>query len=982
MQHKASPVVLVALALLLHLTVLASAQSVSTSDGVTLNFTSTGAFSSMTVNGNTVPTLSGVTGGFFIVPMDGVAIDSTRHTYYPGTQITGTATQNGSNLTITGTAQNQSFSITLTGGLPYIKVDGTVTGNGSDHAFLVDFRLPVDANNWTWANRVSNSTVTTSPTPTQVISTSPNTNWYFAATGFHWVWHPQLSQNPYGTITAYNVSGVSNMGISLSPLFYPPCAYAIEYDAQTGFFIEFELGTTPKTTKHPNTADFHFVLYQHNPKWGNRSAVQRYQSFFPDWFNRATTGGNWFGDVTHANYPATTTDFRMKYAEGTAYDDSITEADGILTMNYTEPWCFHTWTEDPGQVWPETLDVAANWSTDNCHCPGNRGMTNAECTQAMFNSVVMNPDGSFVGPDSPDLWTDYNNGESWRWMMNPDPEVSNWEQFTPGTTRSGNQEFRELYDNWGKAPGSNIYTGLYYDSVGGYWAGWGAVHNFNPNHWQYYDYSPGIYWGSLRSIGDNYGDGLVTMWAPMSNVEWARYVYSQMRKEGRIVMGNMGPSYEMFMMVPFLDMWGIETLPENVAITDMAMERATAGPKPISFGHGYNDSNGNARMAGTTQLLEELPYDIYPGMGDPDVTQSWMATDITNLRPTYQLYMPIFDALDHADWNPITAAVASDTANEMLERYGPDSTGAIYLVLRNMNASSSSTGTVTVYSSDLGWVSSPTVTVSELIYGTAPSKSFDGNGNLVLNFGSIAALDDRVVKLVYSSAPTVPVAAFTASATTVSVNSPVNFTDQSTHSPTAWYWDFGDGCTSLSQNPSHTYTAGGSNGAQYIVSLTASNASGQSTCTKDKYLTVTAAPVASFSWYRVRGALGAETTAEFHDRSLILRPLGRGPSGMAGHPPRRTRPIPTPRPVPTPCALTATNASGNNTSTQTGLVVILPVAADFTANYTFGAAPLAVSFTDGSAGNSDFLVLDASEMAALPPPRTPPTPTLRRATIR
>ena len=130
--------------------------SVSTSDGVTLTLTNTGAFSSLTVNGNTAPTLSGVNGGFFIVPMDGVSIDATRHTYYAGTQVTGTATQSGNVVTITTSAiQNQTFTITLTGGLPYIKVDGTVTGNGTDHAFLVDFRLPVNANNWTWCNAVA-----------------------------------------------------------------------------------------------------------------------------------------------------------------------------------------------------------------------------------------------------------------------------------------------------------------------------------------------------------------------------------------------------------------------------------------------------------------------------------------------------------------------------------------------------------------------------------------------------------------------------------------------------------------------------------------------------------------------------------------------------------------------------------------------------------------------------------------------------------
>ncbi len=59
-----------------------------------------------------------------------------------------------------------------------------------------------------------------------------------------------------------------------------------------------------KTTKHPNTADFHFVLYKHNPAWGNRSAVQRFQCFFPDWFNRTVAGGNNFVDMATPVTPA------------------------------------------------------------------------------------------------------------------------------------------------------------------------------------------------------------------------------------------------------------------------------------------------------------------------------------------------------------------------------------------------------------------------------------------------------------------------------------------------------------------------------------------------------------------------------------------------------------------------------------------------------------------------------------------------------
>jgi PKD repeat protein len=55
----------------------------------------------------------------------------------------------------------------------------------------------------------------------------------------------------------------------------------------------------------------------------------------------------------------------------------------------------------------------------------------------------------------------------------------------------------------------------------------------------------------------------------------------------------------------------------------------------------------------------------------------------------------------------------------------------------------------------------------------------------------------------------------------------VNFTDTSTNYPTSWLWHFGDGTTSTAQNPSHTYSAGGS----YTPSLTATNSSGSNSHT-------------------------------------------------------------------------------------------------------------------------------------------------------
>ncbi len=82
---------------------------------------------------------------------------------------------------------------------------------------------------------------------------------------------------------------------------------------------------------------------------------------------------------------------------------------------------------------------------------------------------------------------------------------------------------------------------------------------------------------------------------------------------------------------------------------------------------------------------------------------------------------------------------------------------------------------------------------------------------------------------------TPPVAAFSGTPTSGDYPLDVQFTDQSSNSPTSWSWTFGDGGTATVQNPAHTYTAAGT----YTVSLTVANADGDDTETKTGYITVT-----------------------------------------------------------------------------------------------------------------------------------------------
>jgi len=79
-----------------------------------------------------------------------------------------------------------------------------------------------------------------------------------------------------------------------------------------------------------------------------------------------------------------------------------------------------------------------------------------------------------------------------------------------------------------------------------------------------------------------------------------------------------------------------------------------------------------------------------------------------------------------------------------------------------------------------------------------------------------------------------PQADFTADTTRGEAPLTVNFTNGSTGDPTSWFWDFGNGQTSSSQNPTHVYDSAGT----YTVSLTVDNDCGSDTETKYDYIVV------------------------------------------------------------------------------------------------------------------------------------------------
>jgi len=200
-----------------------------------------------------------------------------------------------------------------------------------------------------------------------------------------------------------------------------------------------------------------------------------------------------------------------------------------------------------------------------------------------------------------------------------------------------------------------------------------------------------------------------------------------------------------------------------------------------------------------------------------------------------------------------------------------------------------------------------------------------------------------------------PVADFTAIPLSVVEGNSVNFTDQSTNTPTFWSWTFEGGTpsTSTSKNPVVTYSTPGT----WDVTLVATNSAGSDTELKPVYITVTALPlpVADFSVSNSTVTVGGSLT--FTDLTTNS-PTGWSWTFPGGTPNTSNvqNPIVTYNTTGTyDVSLTATNKTGTGaTTTKTGYITVSPIpapVASFTANKTSLAVGGTVTFTDLSTNN-------------------------------
>ena len=583
---------------------------------------------------------------------------------------------------------------TFSAGQDHIVVEGSVADlTGRDRAVTLLFALPLDATGWQWGDDVRQSH-------------RIEGNGEFAGT-------TSLRCGANGKMSLYPLAAVWNerAGLALGLDMARPAQYRLVYHAGTRqFFIAYDFGLSQDTAKSPGSAAFRFVLYCFDPRWGFRAALQKYYDLFPEQFTkRVTREGVWMPFTDIAKVPGFE-DFGFAFQEGAsnvAFDDQH----GIGSFIYVEPMSH--WLAMPRDV-PRTYDGAL--SVLNKDLDGARRKEATEMAAATLTSGIENAEGRLFLHLEKAPWCD-----GGVFTLNPDPDIRTTpehpfnkamvmrqaiaaafkknepkrepQKALPESGRDAFHRVPVIPEEMGsggtrpyQTPGPGL-DGVYLDSLE---MAAGEL-NYRRDHFRT---------ASVPLVFDR--EGRLCQLMIFNTWTFERDIAAQMHAAGKLLFAN-AVLWQFSFPAPLLDVLGTEVnylqrgeyAPDSDAV--MNFRRALCRQKPYCL-------LMNTDFAKFTPELVEryfqrcLFYGVWPGFFDEEAAskdpywasaKKWYERD----RPLFRQYIPLLRRVTAAGWQPLTQA-ACDNSKILVERFGPEADGTMFLTLLNDTADAQS-GTVT-----------------------------------------------------------------------------------------------------------------------------------------------------------------------------------------------------------------------------------------------------------------------------------------------
>ncbi len=561
----------------------------------------------------------------------------------------------------------------------HIAIEGRLSDTtGRDRAVTLVFAVPLKADGWHWGDDIRRE---------RTISG-----------GAEYASQVSVRCGATGTQSLYPVGAVwdGRTGVALALDMGKPAVYRIAHHAGLSWLtIAFDFGLAQATDRFPQSADFRFVLYGFDGEGGFRAAWEKLAAVFPDHFVvRSSVQGLWMPFTDVSKVPGWQ-DFGFRYHEGNnnvPWDDEH----GVLSFRYTEPM---TWWMPMAKEIPRTMSEALRVRDRIAQERNESRRRMAEVSRvAAMHDEAGEPEMLFRN----EPWA---NGAVW--SLNPNPWLGIAGALSSGESLPGHPPITNAATvHWSELIKERLYgagakgrlDGEYLDSLEGYVT---AELNFRREHFRTTTVPLTFSSASKRPA----------LFKGLAVWEFTRWIADDVHRMGQLMFAN-GVPYRFPYLAPWLDVLGTETdwlsagkyRPPPKATLDLWRTVAGAKPYLLLMNSDYD--------AFTFELVEKyfqraLFYGMWPGFFSHNAAENpywqnpkWYERD----RPLFRKYIPLIRRVAEAGWRPRTWADSGNSAI-LAERFGPDTSGAIYFTIFN-DSSQPQSGILKVNSAGIGLNSS------------------------------------------------------------------------------------------------------------------------------------------------------------------------------------------------------------------------------------------------------------------------------------
>lgn len=564
------------------------------------------------------------------------------------TPVPGVVTKRGDTAEFNGSLAGCGLDLhaTLKQTVECLRVDGEVRDStGRDRAVGVRFALPLDLAGWTWfTDAEERETI------------EPGRNYRYTYRCISGV--GECSIYPWSAVTT------ANAGLTLAlPLSQGPRVFLLQHDQRAReTSITFFFGLTKDAGRHPSRAPFSFVLYTADPRWGMRSAMERYYRLFPESFVKRPP---FEGYLNYANLerfdPAT---HRLVLKGNRALDDASDFGEGYKFL-YHVHGCYDfrmVPSSDPNRPRDAVVFSLLRKMVEQEHTK-RRGYVP---TVETLKKIVFGPQGQIRYLGDTRYWRaheGYNHTDRPGWglnfRVNEDPDVS---AYVATVSRHKAEEYAK---NPNRRPWDAMFTA---DAIEGYMCNRASL-DYRREHFE--TTLVPLTFGKdnlLPAMPNTIWDFHAKCWWPLTN----KY---------RIVTYGNSNSYEQAFTLPFVDVPMTEGNwdPRHDGRLDRYL-RGMAYHKIWRYWHAWNRAGGYGDTDPENvyrHFRRGLAYAVYPAVYSLETA----TYDLERYRAWFRRYVPAIEELSSAGWEPIPYAHAA--GGVIVERYGNFAKGELHFTLRN-----------------------------------------------------------------------------------------------------------------------------------------------------------------------------------------------------------------------------------------------------------------------------------------------------------